>query len=591
MCGICGIISRQPIIDIAPVKLMQNALVHRGPDGAGEFFDSSIAMAMRRLSIIDLTGGWQPLYNEDQSLALIANAEIYNYIELQNDLRSKGHKLRTGSDCETILHLYEDHGTDCLNYLRGMFAFALWDKKKQRLIIARDRMGEKPLYLYQDNRRLIFASEIKALLQSGLISFELDPVSIDLYFHYQYVPEPKTPIKGIRKLDPGHFLTIDVNPWQIKDTCYWDMMNIPPLEGNPPEIIRAELETISELIIRSDVPVGIALSGGLDSSALAALIAKKYSGKIHAFSVGYPSRPSYDERSDAKVLADYLKMPFYEIEIRTEDMVKSFPELIFRHDDPIADPSGYCYHSIMKTAREHDVPVMLFGQGGDELFWGYPWVLHALYGSIQKSYSVPGDNRLIFYDLVPDFQLACRDLASLYTANFRDNLIHSEAYNIFTRPRPWQDIDIMITKLTCQTYLLENGIAQGDRLSMASSVELRIPFVDYILVEKVIGLRKCYKDFMLEPKAWLKEALRGLLPDFIMQRPKRGFQPPVHEWYRNVFASYGKSLVNGYLVNAGILNPEKAMELSLGIYTEGVSPLSFKALVLEIWCRMLLSKC
>lgn len=590
MCGICGIISQNLISDTTPVKAMQDSLIHRGPDGAGEFYDKYIAMAMRRLSIIDLTGGWQPLYNEDKSLVLIANAEIYNYIELQNHLRSKGHTLRTGSDCEVILHLYEDHDIDCLNYLRGMFAFALWDKKKQRLMLARDRIGEKPLYLYQDNGRLIFASEIKALLRSGLIPFELDPVAIDLYFHYQFFPEPETPIKGIRKLEPGHFLTIDVNPWQMKGTCYWDMMNVPPLEGNPSEIIRSELETISELIIRSDVPIGIALSGGLDSSAIAALISQKYKGKIHAFSVGYPNRPDYDERSDAKALADYLKMPFYEIEITTEDMVKSFPELIYCCDDPIADPSSYCYYSIMKNSRAHNVPVMLLGQGGDELFWGYPWVVRAVYESIQKSYTAQNDNRLILYDLVPDFQLACRDLESFYTTSFKENLIHSKAFDIFSSQQPWSDIDIIITKLLCQTYLLENGIAQGDRLSMSSSVELRIPLVDYILVEKVIGLRKCYKDFMLEPKAWLKEALKGLLPDFIINRPKKGFQPPVHEWYRNVFACYGKALVDGYLVNAGIFKSEKAIELSLGIFTEGVSPLSFKALILELWSRMLLQK-
>src|SRR5688572_22723562 len=302
MCGIAGLVSRKPLTpeEIARVRTVNERLAHRGPDGAGEYLDDHVALAMRRLSIIDLSGGWQPLYNEDRSLVLIANGEIYNFVELRQQLESLGHPFSTGSDCETILHLYEEHGTNCVQYLRGMFGFALWDEKRQRLMLARDRMGEKPLYIYESDGQLLFASEMKALLASGMVPFALDPRAIDLYFHYQYVPEPLTPLKGVRKLDAGHILEVDVADWRVSNKRYWSMEDAPPLAGDPATLIREELETVSEIVIRSDVPVGVALSGGLDSSAIAALAARKYAGRIEAFSVGYPGRPESDERNLAR---------------------------------------------------------------------------------------------------------------------------------------------------------------------------------------------------------------------------------------------------------------------------------------------------
>src|SRR4051794_24473672 len=316
MCGIAGIVSKRPIQpeETAAVGRMNGRLRHRGPDGEGFFTGTNLALAMRRLSIIDLAGAWQPIYNEDRSLAIVANGEIYNYVELRRQLESRGHQLSTDGDIETILHLYEEYGLDCVQHLRGMFAFALWDSKRRRLVVARDRMGEKPLYLFENDGRLIFASEMKALVSSGLVPFELDPKAVDLYFHYQYVPEPLTPIKGVRKLDAAHLLTVEVDDWRIEEKCYWRMEDAEPLSGDPTTVIREQLETASELVIRADAPVGVALSGGLDSTAIAALAARKYPGTMHAFSVGYPGRPPYDERADAKALADHLEMPFHDIE-------------------------------------------------------------------------------------------------------------------------------------------------------------------------------------------------------------------------------------------------------------------------------------
>ena len=549
MCGIAGLVSRKKLTpeEIARVRTVNERLAHRGPDGMGEYLDDHVALAMRRLSIIDLSGGWQPLYNEDKSLALIANGEIYNFVELRQQLESHGHPFSTGSDCETILHLYEEHGTDCVRYLRGMFGFALWDENRQRLMLARDRMGEKPLYIYENDGRLLFASELKALLASGMVPFELDPHAIDLYFHYQYVPEPLTPLKGVRKLDAGHILVVDVADWRVTEERYWSMEDAPPLEGDPATLIREELERVSEIVIRSDVPVGVALSGGLDSSAIAALAASKYPGTMHAFSVGYPGRPEHDERSDAKALADHLGLPFHDVELTTEDMVAFFPELVYLRDDPIADISGFGYYAVNKLAHDRGVPVILQGQGGDELFWGYNWVrdaarestrketlnqqgslaaigqyfklelpnglsraglgewAHKLGGlkpgwqSWQRDRTTP-PNEIIFYNLVSDFQTSERDLRGLYGNPFVQQLNGSTARDLFTFDRAQPNLPVTLTRLICDTYLRENGVAQGDRLSMASSIELRLPLLDYRLVETVIGLRRAQTTQRNQPR-------------------------------------------------------------------------------------------
>ena len=252
MCGISGIIKREKISPEQKIAVsrMSEAQIHRGPDGNGDFFSENVLLSSRRLSIIDREGGWQPLYNEDKSLALIINGEIYNYVELQSRLKASGHKFRTETDGEVILHLYEENETDFVEHLRGMFAFALWDEKRRRLILARDRMGEKPLYLFETDGQILFASELKSLLASALVPFELDARAVNLFFHYQYVPEPFTPVKGVRKLDAATILTIDTDNWQIAERKYWKMSDAPLIDGNPADLIRQSLEEVSEIIVR-----------------------------------------------------------------------------------------------------------------------------------------------------------------------------------------------------------------------------------------------------------------------------------------------------------------------------------------------------
>src|SRR5215207_11686252 len=634
MCGISGIVGRSGVTseDLGRVASMSRALTHRGPDDSGAYSAPHVALASRRLSIIDLEGGRQPLFNEDRTLALVANGEIYNHAELRRRLEARGHRFQTGSDCEAILHAYAEYGTACVEHLRGMFAFALWDDARRRLLLARDPLGEKPLYLYERDGRLIFASEMKALLRSGEVPFELDPEAVDLFFHYQYVPEPRTAVRGVRKLDAAHLLVVNVEPWRVEESCYWRMEDAAPLEGDAPTLIREQLEAVGALVTRADVPVGVALSGGLDSSAVAAVAARHRPGELHAFSVGYPGRPEgLDEREEARALALHLGLPFHEVEVGTEEVVEFFPELNYWRDDPVADYSGHAYYAVMRKARERGVPVMLQGQGGDELFWGYPQLRQAAHESSRKQtlrdggltaslrYLSPAApprsrsglsawardlggarsgfrrmrehraspaGRLAFYDLSPDFRAAAEGVGGIYADSFAERLPAGGAYSPFTLPLPWPRIDVTLTRLVSDTYLRGNGVAQGDRLAMASSVEMRLPLLDRRFVETVIGLRKARTDLRLPPKAWLKGAVEGVLPEWVLSRPKRGFAPPVAEWHQALFAAHGESLRGGYLTQSGVLDHDGADLLARGPFPPGLtSPLSFKALVLEQWCR------
>jgi asparagine synthase (glutamine-hydrolysing) len=632
MCGITGIIGTVPLTDAdhAVVDRMNDALYHRGPDGAGAYRAPNVHIAMRRLSIIDLASGWQPLYNEDQSVALVCNGEIYNHVELRAELIARGHRFRTGSDCETIAHLYEEFGDRCVDKLRGMFAFALYDSTRRRVLIGRDRMGEKPMYLAERDGQILFSSELGSLLRGHRVPFVLDPAAVKMFFHYGYVPEPATPVVGVRKLPAGCTLAIELDRWKVEQRCYWRLDDAPAIEGDPIQRLRDELEVIGDLIVRADVPVGVALSGGLDSSAIAVLATRRKPGQIHALSVGYTGRPPVDERHQAQELANLLKMPFHEVEIHDREVVELFPERAAWRDDPIADIAGHGYYAVSRLARDKGIPVLLKGQGADELFWGYGWLQSALKASMQKDaqggapirdgrYSPllpdglsPGHLRgfaikkagqimgwdrgfrdtdappeqLIFYNASRVYQRGAAAFDRITTPDFRERTRAVNPAALFTIPRPWPHLPTTLTSLACSTYLIENGMVQGDRLSMVNSVELRLPLCDYRFAELVVGLRKANPDHHLPAKAWFREAITPLLPPNVLSRPKRGFTPPTAKWLDLLAGAYRLSLTDGYLVSKGILSGDAARDMSKHHTRASIWPETlYKCLILEWWCR------
>jgi asparagine synthase (glutamine-hydrolysing) len=595
MCGISGLISAAPTTpaDRALVARMNDALRHRGPDDEGGLETDHVLLAMRRLAIIDLAGAAQPLTSGDGRLTLVFNGEIYNYRELREALAAQGHAFRTKGDGEVILGLYDRHGLDFVHHLRGMFAIALWDAEARRLVLVRDRMGEKPLYLRETPGRIVFASEMKALVHAGGAPFAFDLAGVHLFFHYQYVPEPLTAVAGVRKLDAGHMLVVDLDPWRVAEHCYWRMADAPPLAGDPAALIGARLDEAGRFALRSDVPVGVALSGGLDSSVIAALAAR-HGRDVAAFSVGYPGRPANDERAEAEALAAFLGLPFHEIELSTSEAVDSFEALNLWRDDPIADIAGFGYYAVMRAAADQGVKVMLQGQGGDELFWGYAELRRARAAARRAGWRRAmigprhGSAQLPFYDKAPDYAYARRHASNYYTPDFAAAVAQVDPAAAFTYDLPWPDPDILLTERICATYLRGNGIAQGERLAMASSVELRLPFMDHKLIETVIGLRRTASDAGLPAKAWLKAAARHLVPAEILGRRKQGFAPPAGEWHAALFARYGGRLADGLLVDRGVLSSEGARALSAGPWPAGaIAPLSFKALVLELWARQM----
>lgn len=602
MCGIAGkIVKGNRRVDKKQVNILQDALSHRGPDGDGEEVKGKVGLGMRRLSIIDIDGGQQPLYSEDKRIVVVGNGEIYNYIELQKELKKKGHSLRTGSDIETIAHLYEDYGWRCVEHLRGMFAVALYDKKTQKIILMRDRFGEKPLYWAKVPNGIVFSSEMKSILKAKGISKKINFDSINKYFHYFYVPEPETMFEGINKLPPANILILDLKTWKSEMIHYWKPAEIQPVKTkNISEKIRETLAESCRMTLRSDVPVGISLSGGIDSGAILALSAPFYKEKMKAFSIGYKGRPASDERQMAKKLARKFKVEFVEKEISTEEVVDHFPQLVWDMDDPIADIAGHSIYSVNKLAHDNDIKVLLGGLGGDELFWGYPWMAEAVKKSINdfgsRSFlnrfgSLFGGDRqrqMTFYQTNPGFKTTDQFVSKLFTSAFAKK-VNMQLVNQYMNFDGDSEADVAkkAMDLIRNVWLVSNCIDLGDRLSMSTSVELRSPFLDYKLAETVLSSEEAVLGYQRPPKYWLKKALKDVLPNEVLNRPKRGFTPPVTDWIRQILGRYIHLIEDGFLVNEKIVGASKAKWLSKGhlglpMYWYAI----YQIVLLEIWGRL-----
>ena len=569
MCGICGVFfqDRNRAANRESLAAMNRQILHRGPDDEGMFVQDNIGLAMRRLSIVDLNTGHQPISNEDETVWIVFNGEIYNHSSLRHDLESRGHRYRTQSDTESIVHLYEEYGRDCVQHLRGMFAFAIWDSRKRVLFIARDRLGIKPLYYRLDDGAFWFGSEIKTILASPGVKAEFNRSSLAEYLAFGYLSDEDTMYRGIRKLMPGHWLEIG-EPGRLQISPYWEVPSGSPdqLSTSPRSFYvsryRELLEQCVSSHLMSDVPLGVFLSGGLDSSAVAAITTRLRGGPIETFSVGY-AEDAYSELPFARTVANHIQSRHSEVKVSCADFIRVLPRLIWHEDEPICWPSSVALYFVARLARQR-VTVVLTGEGSDETLAGYTryaWTLlnfdadrayraltpgflrRAVRGGIERGVLPSALTRKLGHTFLG------RDgasWASAYFDNFYAAFSASDQSALLTPQatsgdpyaasmKVWNGAagDLLHRMLFAdiKTYLVALLMKQ-DRMSMAASVESRVPFLDHHLVEFAMQIPARYSTSGLSGKMILKEAVEDLLPREIVHRKKMGFPTPWAQWLR-----------------------------------------------------------
>jgi asparagine synthase (glutamine-hydrolysing) len=544
---------------------MNRQIVHRGPDDDGFFVEENVGLAMRRLSIIDIKSGHQPLSNEDGSIWIVYNGEIYNHAELREKMEARGHRYRSRSDTESIVHLYEEYGLDCVNHLRGMFAFAIWDRVKRRLFLARDRLGIKPLYYRFENGTLLFGSEIKTILAYPGVRPEFNRGTLAEYLAFGYLSGEHSMYAGIRKLLPGHTLTLDESG-HLETSQYWDLSVQADDGGLPREhyvrSYREQLEACVSSHLMSDVPLGVFLSGGLDSSAVAALTTKLRDQPIETFAVGY-GEEAYSELPYARTVAEHLKSKHHEVHLSREEFFQSLPQLIWHEDEPIVWPSSVALYFVARLAKER-VTVVLTGEGSDETLAGYtryPWTL--LNSRMDKAYRAltPAALRDVLRNGIDHYPVSAatkrklhhtflgRDGASwpsFYFDNFYSAFSAVEQCELLTAEAKQSSGDAYAASMQhwnhssgdllhrllytdIKTYLVELLMKQ-DQMSMAASVESRVPFLDHKLVEFTASIPAKYSTKGMAGKCILKSAVEDLLPHSIIYRQKMGFPTPWAYW-------------------------------------------------------------
>ncbi len=569
MCGIAGFVTTtRDASSEAVLRRMTERIRHRGPDDCDTYIDDFAFLGHRRLSIIDVAGGHQPMFNERGNLSIVFNGEIFNHAEIRPDLERAGHLYKNRSDTETIIHAYEEYGPDCVTRFRGMFAFAMWDSEARTLFCARDRLGIKPFYYYWDGRLFAFASEIKALLAHPAIAADFDDSLLGEYLGFGYTSGEGTLFRGIRKLMPGHHLRLDLRESrpQLKIERYWEVPE--PGENRQNAAFRSDSEWIAEtrrrleetvrMRLMSDVPLGMFLSGGVDSSAIAALIKRMADGPVKTFSVGY-KEARFSELGYAAEVARAIGTEHHEVVIGMEDFFEALPDLVWHEDEPIAWPSSVSLYFVSKLAAER-VKVVLTGEGSDELFGGYEryrWnMLNQRYARLYGA--VPGPLRQWIRNTVATTKLlhggARRKLAhtfigrensveALFLDNFYCGLSQSEQSRLLNAQssgvyanymRYWQSrskAPLLPRMLYAdqKTYLVELLMKQ-DQMSMAASIESRVPFLDHHFVEFAMSVPDNLKIRGSEQKYVLKKAVEDLLPREIVYRKKMGFPTPLRQW-------------------------------------------------------------
>ena len=584
MCGIYGYIdqSLSPSQAVPPAfKDRIYSLVHRGPDDYGMWIGSGVAMGMRRLSIIDLIGGSQPIWNEEHNLCIVYNGELYNFLDLRPKLKEKGHAFASQSDTEVILHAYEEWGSDCLQQFNGMFAFAIWDVRQQSLFIARDRIGEKPLYYFQDNDRLVFASEIKSILAHPSIPRALNLQGLSNFLAFGHAIAPQTIYQNINKLLPGHYLFAQNG--QIQITKYWTVGDEPQLsnnaELNEDQLAGTILNLLDDSVRRrmvADVPLGAYLSGGVDSSAIVALMKRHTSAPIKTFSLGFPIGGAYNELSDARQVAEYLDTEHYELQVDSVDLVQTLRKLVYHYDEPFGDAAGFPVYLLSQFARQH-VKVVLSGDGADELFGGYRRYAADQFSSYYRLLPSGFSERLLpaLIDHLPRARrmkrtartLPIRDPAyryaswlCLFTPEMQAELLKSEIVaSIGDHDPAWpyplhydglngsteNDHLNRMMYVDLKTWLVDGYMEKMDKATMATSLEARLPFLDHRLVELAFQIPGKYKIKGWSTKRILKRAVEQLVPSAVLRKPKHGFAVPTDPWFRDDLKEYTFEMLLG----------------------------------------------
>jgi asparagine synthase (glutamine-hydrolysing) len=568
MCGICGIVNLDPTAQADPglVRSMTDSLAHRGPDDMGLFLSGPVGLGHRRLSIIDLAGGKQPIFNEDRSVALVFNGEVYNYGDLAAELRGRGHVFRTRSDSETIVHAYEEYGDDCVHRLRGMFAFALWDGRRRRLLLARDRLGKKPLYYHAGTGAFSFASEIKSLLNVPGIAAEVDRDALALYLALRYVPGPRTMFRGIFKLQPGHVLILDRHGLTTRQ--YWDIR--PGESEEPAEPLEEFLQLLNESVrlrMIAEVPVGVFLSGGLDSSAVLAAMRHNDPRPLHAFSVGYKGEHADEAQSNefeyAAEAARANGARHHRVEISAAQFQEAIPHLVWHLDEPIADPSCIPLYFISRAARD-EITVVLSGEGADEILAGYGIYRRMLGMEAVYSRLAPLCTRLAprLAALAPGpvaayyLRMAGLPIKARYRGVSRGlepgaqktlcpdgadaaPLLDELCTPYFEASRNATPLSRMLY-LDTKVWLPDDLLMKADKMTMATALEQRIPFLDHKLVEFAFRLPDRFKLHRGRGKVLLRRAMQGSVPRVILDRPKQGFPVPTRSWLSGPLSGFAR---------------------------------------------------
>ncbi len=621
MCGIVGSVnahSRQVSREI--IEKMNRCITHRGPDEDGFFIKGNVGLAMRRLAIIDLAGGQQPIFNEDRTKAIVFNGEIYNFQEIKKDLEKRGHQFYTNCDTETIVHLYDEYGADCVQHLRGMFAFAIWDETDKSLFIARDRLGKKPLlYSHQSNGDLIFGSEFTALLAHPAISREVDIEAIDAYLSFLCVPAPLTAYKNIRKLEPANWMRWKNGEIEMKR--YWSPDFSQKIKITEKEAIEQTTEILREstkLRMISEVPLGAFLSGGVDSSMVVALMAQESSQPVKTFSIGFEEQ-DFSELKYAKIVADHIGAEYNEFIVKP-DALEVLPKLVEHYGEPYADSSAIPTYYVARETRKH-VTVALNGDGGDESFAGYE--RYAAMRMAEKYYKIPEILRKNFVertvDLIPTSEIKrsrARDLkrfvkaaslpkveryfrwvsaidrqskAELYTADFSRRVDFLDAAEFigqwFAKSHGSGILDA--TLLTDQmTYLPNDLLVKVDIASMANSLEARSPLLDHKVIEFAASLPENLKMQGFETKSLLKKAAARLVPKEVVYRRKMGFGVPVGNWFRGEMKDFLRGvLLSEKSLTRGIVRPD-ILRQYVDRHTNAERDYAFQIwtlLMLELW--------